>query len=549
MWSVVVLLFSVSAIETAQATGDSDPTTSFPTTSTSSPTTSTSSPTSSTLSPTSSAPVLLFELPSLSITLDVEKQDDALIPFQDKLKEVMENHLEEFYNDKFLTSEVGIPAMVDVNLDSQIIWKELWVEPKEIIDYSQNHEYNDISFVKKYEVQGFSNCKIKFQIDPLTTQYGVKKPLYVSQTLVDLFFLEAFESDHYWDMMHDFLTTPLLQDIISADVTVLDDGFVHPYDENGNLLFESNDDFFGKIVQFDDDGGGTGNTGMSTLMIAASIIIMLFFLTLVLIWIYICVAMRGELLFHLRRRRRVGRSRSREEGSYKDSVSTRSSYSDEDLSSVASIDGDEDEPFAPGGGWASSISANLDAWANSITSIPLRDIDVARKGRKKKKAGKKVVGRPYFRPCQEHSSSLDCITEADNESWCSTVKSGRSRSSARSGSTRTRGASRGGTRRAGDDDDDDGVAAIHEGDEEDSDDDDEERGQASPLLIQQPQQRPQEDQQQQQQQQQKQRQRQRQRQRQQQREKQQQRHVINLIPSEDDGDASPKQDNRRFFEI
>ena len=59
---------------------------------------------------------------------------------------------------------------------------------------------------------------------------------------------------------------------------------------------------------------------------------------------------------------------------------------------------------------------SLDAWATSITSIPLRHPNANKK--KRKKCGQ----RPYFRPGHEHSSSLGCIIEADNEDCCSSIR-------------------------------------------------------------------------------------------------------------------------------
>lgn len=60
---------------------------------------------------------------------------------------------------------------------------------------------------------------------------------------------------------------------------------------------------------------------------------------------------------------------------------------------------------------------SLDAWATSITSIPLRHPKNANK-RKRKKCRQ----RHYFRPGHEHSSSLGCIIEADNEDCCSSIR-------------------------------------------------------------------------------------------------------------------------------
>ena len=479
MWNLLVLLCSIAAIGKGQAED---------------------------ASPTSTSPVVFFDLPSLSMTLDVEKKDNALIPFQDQLKESMESHLEKFYNNKLLTTEVGIPAFVDIDLESQLLWKELLVEPKETTKEASEQTINELSFVKKYQVRCFFNCKVKLQIDPITTEYGAEKPVFVPQTLMNIFFLEAFENEHYWDMMHGFLTTPLLRDIISADLEVLDIGFVYPYDERGNLRFESDDDFMARSINYDD------NSGLSVVMILVSVFIVLLLLALIAIWLYICVVMKGDIRF----KNKFRRKRSRDEGSQKGSLGTESVHSED------SEDSEEDDEEDEDNGWASSITANLDAWASAITSIPLREVD--NKRRKKRKS--KVVQRPYFRPSHEHSSYLENIWEADNESWCSSVRSGKSVKSSRSTNnnrknksshSRSRRPKEPSARLASAESFDSEVstssvsaAIIYEDDAENAADDNDE-SQSTSLLT--------------------------------------QRQVISLIPSEDEADTSLNQGCQRFAEI
>ena len=95
MWHVAVMLFSVAAIDRVSANNAS--------------------------------PTLYFDLPSLSLTLDVEKTDNYLIPFQNRLRNAIDDHLEFFYEKKLLKSEVGVPKLVDIELESQLLWKEVWV--------------------------------------------------------------------------------------------------------------------------------------------------------------------------------------------------------------------------------------------------------------------------------------------------------------------------------------------------------------------------------------------------------------------------------------
>ena len=380
----------------------------------------------------------------------------------------MEEHLEKFYTNKLLTSEVGIPQLVDVDLESQLLWKEIWVGPKETTEEVANHTYTETDFVKRYKVNGIFNCKMKLQIDPIEND---EKSMYVSQTLVNMFFLEAFENENYWDMMHEFLATPLLRGIISVDIKVLDVGFVHPYDENGNLLFEfeSDDDFYGRGIDFGDD------SGISPVAIFGFIVATLFFFAVGAIWYYLCFVSKGGSR-SIWKRKKIRRSRSKDDTSYKGSSRTGSTNSD-DSGDDSDESGDSAEETLIG--WA---TANLDAWASAITSIPLRDVE----NKRRRKRGNKVVSRPYFRPCQEHSSELVCITESDNESWCSSVKSSRSAKSSRSNKSHTSRYSRSRTRRPEDSARSKSVESnvIYEGDAEDSAEDDEEQVQSSPLLIQ-----------------------------------------------------------------
>jgi hypothetical protein len=62
-------------------------------------------------------------------------------------------------------------------------------------------------------------------------------------------------------------------------------------------------------------------------------------------------------------------------------------------------------------------SAWLDHWAQSITSIPLRE---PKSVSRKKKRGQPTK-QSFVRPAHQHSTFLDCIAEADNESCASTV--------------------------------------------------------------------------------------------------------------------------------
>ena len=433
MWHVAALLFSVVLIDGVSASGASQ--------------------------------TFYFDLPSLEMTLDVEKTDNYLIPFQNRLRSTMTDHLEEFYIHKLLESKVGVPRSLDIELESQLLWKEVSVEPKESTEHVANH--TETEFVKKYEVRGAFNCKMRLKIDPIVTESNEEIPLYVSQTLMNLFFLEAFERENYWYLMQTFLTTPVLRDIINTDINVMDIGFVHPYDEDGNLLFESDDDFEALGIDF---GKRQKQSTLATVGVVSAVLLLC---AVVGIWYYLCCINKGKKRWKKKRKKR--RSQYRDDvASQKGSSTTGSTNSEgsDDESDDESDESDDDDEETLVGAWASTISRNLDAWASSVTSIPVRDVEKKRR----KKRGAKVVQRPYFRPCQEHSSDLGCITEADNESWCSSVRSSKSGRSAKSSKSRASKYSRRGGKRP----QSTKTTIIHE---EEEDEDEEDQLQNSPLLT------------------------------------------------------------------
>ncbi|VEU35452.1 unnamed protein product [Pseudo-nitzschia multistriata] len=340
--------------------------------------------------------ILFFDLPSMAITLDVDTEDNVLIPFEDKLTESIEHHLEHFYQKKLLTSEIGNPKFIHVDLESNLLWTEVSMAPN-------MRQTDDVTFVKKYQVQGIFNSKIKLQVEPIVTEEGEKEKLsLLNQVLMDLFFLEAFEDDYQWDLLHGFLLEPLLHDIINVEINIMDSGFVHPHDANGNLVFEQGgDDFYSKSIF------SLQTKDVHWIMVGV-ILATSFLVGLIALWICLCIATKGGKRHYCFRWLRGKTTTYYDDKSLEGSSVTGSTSSHDSVSAESE---------------ATSLSYNLDAWANAITSITLRN------PARRKKRGAKVVKRPYFRPSDEHSSDLSCIAEGDNESCTSTVKSaGTSRS-------------------------------------------------------------------------------------------------------------------------
>jgi hypothetical protein len=214
-----------------------------------------------------------------------------------------------------------------------------------------------------------------------------EKNFFITDSLMSLFFIEAFQAGNYWDLLHRFLASPTLQEISDVEITVLEDGFV-PYS--------------GGSPSFDDDWykpprlrSSASNDTMTPGMVIGIAFATLFCIGLIAIWVYLCFMVPGTFLYNARRRK--------PEAHYKDGSVT------DDACTNDSID------FTP-----EEESAWLDAWAQSVTSIPLREPSGIQK--KKKKRGQPTK-QSFVRPAHEHCPSLDCIDESDNESCASSVAS------------------------------------------------------------------------------------------------------------------------------
>ena len=420
-----------------------------------------------------------------------------LIDFQDELTTTIQNHLKMFYREKFLTKGIGVPVSLEVDLKAtNLIWKEIsTIQPKDnnletlpsvvkkqeeetattteivqtrtsasfsssslssssatttISPHIDNDNDNDVVFVMEYELRGNYSCDMYVELSPIkiasstvvATKEGrytpspLLKPLHVTQSLMDLFFLDAFQQDNnqynsnnYSDIALPFSSSSSSSSIISnMTVTVLNimnDLYndINNKEQNKN---NSNDSNTGGSIDTGDNYSDA--IGMSPTMIVAVAFSTTFWIIVLAMWIYLCILMK-------RNRNRTQRSITND---FNNDVETNSTttigcFSFDSPTSSYSGDSSEEEEDA-----TRNQSLYLDAWANSITSIPLwnansndsynnRDANSSnnnknnRKRKKKKKCGRPIVTQSYFRPGHEHSSFLDCIVEVDdNESCCST---------------------------------------------------------------------------------------------------------------------------------
>lgn len=282
------------------------------------------------------AKTALYGLPSFTMAFNVIKSDMELILLQDRLVNSTKEHLEVFYKEKIDDTEYGEGAKVDeVNL-----WSKLEFDERK----------------DRFEVEAHFAAQ-------LALDYSSSEPdeSLLSQSIMELFLIEAFQGDHYWDLVHSFLSDEILEEITDVKVTVVSNGYVP---NAGHDPSAYND--------YNLDGSWTFTMTMGVLAAA------FFFVVLVVMWVYLCFYAKS-----------LWKPPSPENGEiYKEEYSTE----------AGSIEGND---VADDSSW-------MDDWANAITSIPLR-MPIKKSARKANKVR---------HPAQQHNSMLDSINEC-GESVCS----------------------------------------------------------------------------------------------------------------------------------
>jgi hypothetical protein len=283
---------------------------------------------------------VLYSLPKFSMVLQVKKSDDALIVFQDRLEGAVRDHLDTFFAHKLATPHFGYGSVEEVALSSRMTWHEKTSQ--------------DPKTERHYEVHADYESQILMELDKNIASSRLSQPI------MDLLLIEAFEGDNYWALFHHFLSDTALAEIENAEVDVSADGFI----ENNNISTETQSNWTTPMK------AGVGVAGF-------------FCVALVVMWVYLCMFVKGTLLFR--------------EPIVHQGKDTAESATEEESSATASHD------F----GCSQEESTWMDEWARSITSIPERQHT---KPKKKKQR----------RPARQHRSSLDQIEESSNsdeESW------------------------------------------------------------------------------------------------------------------------------------
>lgn len=295
----------------------------------------------------------IFNLPSFSLVLNVDKSENALIVFQDRLNKVVQLHLTEFFREKVDATSVGEREVEEeVALSSAYVWRELATSD----NGNQQH----------YEVRSNFDCQIEVGYST-TTNVGNSR---LSQSIMDLYLIEAFQGDNYWSLVHSFLKDQVLEDITEVKITVMADGYIHYNGQDPSTL-----DLY--------DTTGEWTPAMTAGVVFATLLVM----SLVIMWSYICCYTRNSPLarFTMFRRHRF---------------SDKTDSATDDMNSTSTLNPEDDEEE---GKW-------MDQWAESVTSIPLREPVKPRKSKKQ---------RVVRRPGHQHNTFLNSIEEAEDE--CSTV--------------------------------------------------------------------------------------------------------------------------------
>jgi hypothetical protein len=154
----------------------------------------------------------VFDLPSMTMLLSVKTENSDQILFQDRLTTALQDHLNGFYLEKLISIDYGSMVAIDhIGISSQYEWAEISEDP------------SSLDPLRHYEVQGNYDCQLK-----LSLQSQEFAGLHLTQSQMELFYIEAFQQGNYWTLVHKFLSDVVLQGVNDVEVTVpvLSDGFV-----------------------------------------------------------------------------------------------------------------------------------------------------------------------------------------------------------------------------------------------------------------------------------------------------------------------------------
>jgi hypothetical protein len=305
---------------------------------------------------------VLYSVPNFSLMMHIANQNDANIVFQDRLENALRDHLDHFFSTKMDAETYGHGSVQEVSLSSSIIWREKVEDAQDQVPHDDGGTEGRL--VRQYEALADFECQINLNIDDNA----------LSQPIMDLLLIEAFEGENYWYLFHILLSDDILNAIDQLQISVNTIGF-RPYD--------------GKDPEYETHESGWSKS--TSIGVAAA---SFFFLILAGMWVYLCLFAKGTLWFRTRPHpwTFLFRTRPHPSASFdKGSVTTDAQSSDPDVDSYCFDDEEE--------------SAWMDAWASSITSITMRHPTKPKK--------QKRVRRPAQRASLR--SVLSAIMEGDGD--------------------------------------------------------------------------------------------------------------------------------------
>jgi hypothetical protein len=313
---------------------------------------------------------ILYTLPAFTMVLQVQKSDNALTVFQDRLDIALRSHFIAFFSDQLNTEDFSYGTVVDVGLVSQTFWREI-NDDGETVETSATTATLDPTAPRRYEVRASfeSQMEVIMDMDIASTK--------LPQSSMDLLFVEALQGDNYWDLYELFVSDNELNQINTVEISVMANGF-RPFDsQDGSVTGYDTEDYW---------------TPSMTVGVAFAVF---FVCVLAIMWLYLCIFVRGTCLFRTRRvldgHKMMDHKKEPEQSSDTDQNSS-----------------DTEGDLAFGAGPASE-SAWMDAWATAITSIPVREL--AKGGKKRPK--KQRVRRPSKQNCSNLGQIVELVDEDD----------------------------------------------------------------------------------------------------------------------------------------
>jgi len=312
----------------------------------------------------------VFDLPSMTMMLTAKKaHNNDKQEFQKRVTSTVQDHLIDFYQEKLYSHNYASNVTINrVNLNAFYDWRQ--TDPPT--------EEND--YMRTYGILGSYNCQLK-----LTLEFETFAGPHLTQSQMEIFFIEAFQQGNYWTLAKEFLSDDVLDGVTDVKITVLSDGYVETGKQKDDTAIEIDEKTESKWKD-------AIKTGIS---FAIFFIIVLLFL-----WSYVFYSVKKKEAEYIKDDDSAACVTEEDTADADYMFSETSSQSPRGL-----LDDDDDD-----GSW-------MDNWAKAMTSVTLREA-----GRKRSPRGRRVLHQ-----MSEHVPSLDCIQEGVDED--ASVSSYKSRSS------------------------------------------------------------------------------------------------------------------------